>query len=138
MTMSTRELEERVEKGAAWLDRNVPDWVDRVEVQSLKMSDTCRCVLGQLFTVEVEQDPKFAYYSNHSNKTIPGYWRVVEDMWEYPKVDGVDRLTRQEAEELGFDITEGFSAPEDYTTLANVWSRLIGARRRAREEQTDD
>lgn len=39
----------RVAAGAAWLDRNVPDWVGRIDLDELMMRSVCDCVLGQLF-----------------------------------------------------------------------------------------
>lgn len=45
--MST--IAERVAAGAAWLDENVPDWVERIDLARLDVSDCVDCVLGQLF-----------------------------------------------------------------------------------------
>lgn len=46
------EAEERVARGSAYLDREVPRWFDRVEVLTLHLNSPCSCVLGQLFAEE--------------------------------------------------------------------------------------
>ncbi len=47
--------QERVSKGAAFLDRVVPDWRDRVDVDSLSMVDYDRCVVGQILGVRNQE-----------------------------------------------------------------------------------
>ena len=41
-------FEKEVAAGVAWLDTNNPGWRDKI-TQELDMSDTCGCVLGQLY-----------------------------------------------------------------------------------------
>lgn len=43
------ELEARVERGAALLDRELPDWRERVDVAELDMGSCTFCVLGHTF-----------------------------------------------------------------------------------------
>lgn len=45
--MST--IRERVDAGAALLDREEPGWEDKIDLDTLKLHDPCRCVLGQVF-----------------------------------------------------------------------------------------
>lgn len=42
------ELEARVERGAALLDRELPDWRERVHVGALDMRSCALCVVGQV------------------------------------------------------------------------------------------
>lgn len=42
-------IEERVEAGAALLDREHPGWWRTIDVDKLAMEDKCRCVLGQIW-----------------------------------------------------------------------------------------
>ena len=44
--MST--VKERVALGVAWLNENYPDWRERIDPATLRMSDACRCILGQV------------------------------------------------------------------------------------------
>lgn len=36
-----------VKRGAAWLDENDPEWVQKIQLETLKMSDSGQCILGQ-------------------------------------------------------------------------------------------
>lgn len=45
--MST--IEERVARGAAWLDDNVLGWQNRIDLDRLDMGNRYHCVLGQLY-----------------------------------------------------------------------------------------
>ena len=40
------------QRGAIYLDRVMPDWYTRVELTTLQLSSTCKCVLGQIFSTE--------------------------------------------------------------------------------------
>lgn len=41
--------EERAVVGAAFLDEHAPGWREAVDVNKLKLGDTCNCVLGQVY-----------------------------------------------------------------------------------------
>lgn len=59
--MST--VEERVQAGVAWLDKNAPEnWRSRVSEYRLSMSQPCDCICGQVFEslVRSEQDTGYA------------------------------------------------------------------------------
>lgn len=46
---TTTTYEERVAKGAAWLDKMYgPGWADIIHLETLRMPSTCDCILGQL------------------------------------------------------------------------------------------
>lgn len=42
------DLQERAAQGAAFLDERIPDWHQRIIIDSLRMHNACQCVLGQL------------------------------------------------------------------------------------------
>lgn len=42
-------VQDRVATGAALLDEQMPDWVERIDLGRLDVESPCRCVLGQLF-----------------------------------------------------------------------------------------
>lgn len=95
---------ERVERGAAWLDENVDDWWDKVDLIALDMRSPCRCVLGQLFAGE---------------SCSTGFFFVS---FEYPNLDLLG---------LGFDARNGREDQirEDYGFLWAQWKTLIERRR---------
>lgn len=41
-------IEERVARGAAWLDANRDGWFDAIDLDILLLRSPCNCVLGQL------------------------------------------------------------------------------------------
>jgi len=41
-------LEAKVNSGAAWLDKVIPDWFERIDVNRLSITTTNRCILAQL------------------------------------------------------------------------------------------
>jgi hypothetical protein len=47
-------IQERVAKGAAFLDGAMPGWRDAVEPDALEIEDSCRCVCGQVFSEHAE------------------------------------------------------------------------------------
>jgi len=38
-----------VERGCAILDAATPGWQDRIDLETLDLSDPCQCILGQLY-----------------------------------------------------------------------------------------
>ena len=45
-------IRQRVEKGAAWLDRERPGWRDRIDLSNLDLGSGRHCVLGHEFERE--------------------------------------------------------------------------------------
>jgi hypothetical protein len=53
------ELQGRVEAGAKWLDNEFPDWFEKIDTDSLRISSGSACICGQLFVGKVlrQTDP---------------------------------------------------------------------------------
>jgi hypothetical protein len=103
---------DRVALGAALLDEKDPGWWLRIDLDTLALSSSCRCVLGQLCPPEVQsaalQDPYFAYAEQLSGRTCSH-----QDEWA---------------------IARGFTAQGREITFADLtgeWKRLIAERRAA-------
>ena len=45
-----------VERGALLLDDNMPGWADKIDLDRLNIAVGSLCILGQLFSPEVEED----------------------------------------------------------------------------------
>lgn len=107
----------RVERGVSWLDAHVPDWIDKVEVIELQMADPCRCILGQVFGDEADPEP-YGY---------SGFDIGLDKAYETDP-DGLDESA------TGWAVDHGFDADIDweYSALAEEWSGVIEARRKAK------
>jgi hypothetical protein len=99
-------IPERVAAGAAWLDAAMPNWIDKVDLDTLDVGSDCRCILGQTF--------------GH-------YQRSPEDArWSVP--DGMTYL----AADRGFNVDNN---PDDeaetaeFAELTAEWRRVIESRR---------
>jgi hypothetical protein len=42
-------IADRVATGAAWLDEQTPGWIDRIDLDRLRLGDGDLCVLGQIY-----------------------------------------------------------------------------------------
>lgn len=49
MTVDRYDIAEAAETGAALLDRRFPDWAEQIDLDSLEMSVSETCILGQLY-----------------------------------------------------------------------------------------
>jgi hypothetical protein len=117
-------IEQRVANGVAWLDENVPGWLDRIELPTLDMKSDCRCVIGQV---------------------VGKYNRIIEDSGSARLLDNVRLISFEEAARLGFDAVERVSArgdfgagesenlafADEFAALQSEWTRVIAARREA-------
>lgn len=63
--------------GALLLDRLMPGWATKIDVDSLDLSDTRRCVLGQLFASEERRDK----YSEEWYGGFDYAWDMVQDLY---------------------------------------------------------
>lgn len=96
----------RVQAGAAWLDKEKPDWVRTFAggvMDNLHMRDCRRCVLGHVFG-HYRTSPLF--------KSIP--------------IGDVERYAER-AEPLGFSLAHGTAnASAAWTGLGVAWTECIG------------
>lgn len=42
-------VEDRVKRGAEWLDGEMPGWERKIDLDMLRLDSPCNCILGQLF-----------------------------------------------------------------------------------------
>src|SRR6266568_7753071 len=96
-------LQERVQAGVVFLDKNYPNWRERVQPSLLWMGNYDQCILGQL---------AFGPYATY------------EELLAHYK------LTREQCVEMGFDIelpNSGHRAEFkelDYQALTNAWLKI--------------
>lgn len=119
-----RTVQERVKRGAKLLDVARPRWIDHVP-NSIVMSSSSRCIVGNVFKVEVERmasaDPM------HGNPY--GYGLLV--LGGQVGYEGDDF-----AGDHGFNTMDRIGGPElcdvaQYDLLAMLWKKEIAKRRTA-------
>jgi len=99
-----RTIQQRVQRGAEWLDTRRPGWADAINLGWLSMTRCNRCILGQLFG---------------------DYYRIVD-------VGGSDReLTQNQAMRKGFDVPSAVQPSlqgDEYEALTRLWKHQIRKR----------
>lgn len=109
-----------VVRGAAFLDRVIPGWEREVEIKSLDLGDTCRCVLGQVFASMA------AGSEGHIDRVpyVSGFTAAREQMgFSMLAVDHGDSVWTPE-EFFGFDHFGSVS----YNELTAAWRALLHGR----------
>jgi hypothetical protein len=109
--IETVPLWQRVEAGAAWLDENMPGWVDVIDLDTLDLASGCSCVLGQL-AADVQQGAGYGAFRGREAKHL-----------------GLPYLTSFEAERLGF-----VNSKNEYDELNELWTALISRRREGSDQ----
>lgn len=99
---------EHVARGAAWLDTVQPDWVDRVNLETLYMDSPVNCVAGQTLGHLVHE-----YRDEYENLAYDGY--------------GVACILL--ARDAEFASEHGFTEYGFNRETHNAWVKLITERR---------
>lgn len=108
-------IEERVAAGAAWLDAEVPGWLDLIVLPDLQLSSGCNCVLGQTF-------------GDFDDAPLPASTRREHHVAAWP----LGFQSREVAEAYGAGRKhERAVVAAEYAELETEWRRLILARREA-------
>lgn len=95
-------IQQRVDRGVAWLDKNHPGWADRIDLNKFEMNNCFNCVMGQL--------------TGDFNR-----WHLAKNKFDFRiPVD------------LGFLATEVYDDQDpEYLLLQEEWQRRIVRRRLA-------
>lgn len=119
MTETAHDL---VQKGAALLDVRLPGWADQIDLDTLELSNGCRCVLGQLAGRKVNLELlglDADDYVEASGEIVASYEDVIDQVGDAVKLGfalGRTRLRRREAWEA-------------WEALQDAWKGEIVARR---------
>lgn len=111
--MAELSIVERVQAGAEWLDEHAPGWAQRIDLFLLSLTNTCDCILGQVFG---------------------DYHKVVSPGVGSPDVPLI--ASGREAARLGMFVDGWILKGSDvgyreYYALEAEWRRLIESRRTA-------
>ena len=86
-------MRENVDRGIKILDRQLPLWRQKINIESLNMIDGECCIIGQLFGEyskgldeldELEDDHIHClaqYFGFALNTREPEYWKYLRDIW---------------------------------------------------------
>jgi hypothetical protein len=107
------DVSERVTRGVAFLDREVPDWRSRIVINDLDLSSTCSCVVGQVFGEDAAQEEGYEdgfdlYYHTYVKR---------DDPVDAPAFYGFDCQWDE----------DGSVAIVSYTALQEEWTRVLQA-----------
>lgn len=117
--MRRSEARARVERGAALLDRAMPSWVERIDLETLKLRSACDCVCGQLG--QRSRSPKVREMMDdydYSPFLAFSYW-----------LDGRFGEARADTEANGFVVMHDADG-SGWALIEREWRRLIVARRK--------
>lgn len=92
-------LPKNVVRGAEFLDENLPGWEKKIDLETLDLSSTCGCVLGQQL-------------------------RTGQADRRYDRMRKRLGLNDRQADLLGFNLY----GTQRYSNLTAAWRRLIAAR----------
>ncbi len=87
----TDTIEQRVAAGAAWLDEHEPGWERRIDLATLDLASSCRCVLGQLFAGKVSAHGSGYFWALdqglEGTEELGFCAPLVEDHRDWPSLD---------------------------------------------------
>lgn len=101
---------ERVERGAAWLNRTKPGWRDLIDLDTLNLAYGDSCVLGQVFADEADESDG-----------------MVSDGFDYAIEYLAPAQGTNWASGHGFDQSIDFTAGAslNYAPLTDAWKRYL-------------
>jgi hypothetical protein len=105
-------LRERIEKGAAWLNKVKPEWRDLVDISDLDLASGFYCVLGQVFHDEAEE---YGY--------ADGFDYAIGYVVPVPPASAFNQNRAAWMEEHGFDLR--YVPSIDYRPLTATWQRYL-------------
>ncbi|MDX6598696.1 MAG: hypothetical protein QOE87_2583 [Gaiellales bacterium] len=120
-------VQERVARGARWLDRVSPGWRDAIALSALDIVSNTHCVLGQVFSDAAASGKSTSGTEYAVRNVVPGLksrdWGVCSAISALESLDCRDWL-----------VAHGFASKlrldeSDRLALNNAWSCVICGRR---------
>ena len=108
-------VRERVEAGAAWLDRRDPGWEGRIKLGHLSLESSCNCVLGQL---------AMDYFPASQRGRGDIWHRICDRFGVRTGKRGFGRPVHSDVS-LGFNVAGPDAGPKAWRTLDREWRRVI-------------
>jgi hypothetical protein len=117
-----------VANGARWLDENFPGWVDRIDIDRLRLIDAHKCICGQVFdTPRRRKRGAYAWAYTHLFAQANSW---ISDL--VPEGTKKQRATDVSAA-LGFSACEGLNmswedVEREFKALESEWKKLLRER----------
>jgi hypothetical protein len=90
-------LAANVALGADWLDAELPDWAEQIDLRRLDLGSTKNCVLGQL-DAPLKPDHKALGWCFFGGTRLTELWRQEI----YNRLDIAEQLWRQKQERIAY------------------------------------
>lgn len=131
--MSYPDLQARVNRGAAWLDKHVPDWYTYVSLRSFDILNECKCVLGQVFKPIRNRSvlsPRLIALAKSLRRKATGYYGDDTSMGSGYEDSKEVVVSNRFATSCGFDMGDD-GGSGDWDELQRLWKVEIEARKKA-------
>lgn len=136
-------IEQRVAKGAAWLDEKYPGWWAKVDIATLAVSSCRKCVLAQVYDRVIPEQERGQVLAQVLNKMRPVERRTFAEALEADTphaAGGFNVLTEYHdglniaSHVYGFALGPGnrnlpLTAAQEFAALTDEWTRVIISRR---------
>jgi hypothetical protein len=126
---------EKVKRGIAVLEEKYgPDWVDRIDLDTLDLGESDSCVLGQVYAGAELSDAEWEWFHSYleDHDSFYSNWGVAEVKSSYEYSDGymlgkiaLDGDVLERPQDYGFESSPG----ANYDELQAAWEHEIIARR---------
>ncbi len=114
------------------MDKKRPGWIDDIDLLTLDLGNSQRCVLGQLASainadadfatiIERYEYPESADLTDEENRAADEHFQCVYKLFHVKK-----RMTYRKARQRGFVDTDG---EVTYADLDEAWQHLVRTRR---------
>lgn len=112
MIQTRLNVRDRVLAGVAFLDETVPDWRERINLDTLDVSSGQNCVLGQVFAHKATESGSGFLYAI---ETFGGGWEWIDGEWRVWQTD------------RGFALDGTTSYQHENTVLNRAWRLVLAA-----------
>lgn len=136
-------IEQRVAKGAAWLDEKYPGWWAKVDIATLAVSSCRKCVLAQVYDRLIPEGERGQILAQVLGEMGPMQRRTFAEALEADgpyAAGGFNVLTEYHdgldiaSHVYGFALAPGnwdlpLTAAQEFAALTDEWTRVIISRR---------
>lgn len=139
--MTSATIAERVQRGAAFLDENFPDWTNEIDLRTLDLSSGCACILGQKFGDFISGSKASGLVAETSGDTMMDFSSI--ERWSLAAHGFLAETACQSADEYdesGDTVSvydeSMYEIDNEYDKLTTEWMSVVLTRRLQARAQT--